>query len=57
MLLIVNVCDTPLSHSDYVALSERLLGIRREIVFIREYEDSISDTLYEAKLSEWKQVL
>ena len=56
-MIVVNVVDTPLSHSDYTALSELLLGVRREIVFVREYEDEIADSVYEAKLSEWKQVL
>ena len=57
VLLVVNVCDTPLSEGDYVTLSEQLYGIRREIVFLREFEDSVSDAFYERKIEEWKLVL
>ena len=57
MLLVVNVCDSPLSESDYVALGEMMMGIRREIVFLRECEDGVEDEEYEKKLAEWRQVL
>lgn len=53
----MNVCDTPLPHSDYLAMSDLLMGIRREVVFVREFEDNISETAYEMKLAEWRQVL
>ena len=57
MLLVVNVCDSPLSESDYVTLGEMMMGIRREIVFLRECEDGMEDEAYEKKLAEWRQVL
>lgn len=57
MLLVVNVCDTPLSADDYELLSAQLCGIRREVVFLRESEDAVSDGFYERKIEEWKQVL
>ena len=57
VLLAVNVCATPLSASDYELLSAQLCGIRREIVFLRESEDAVSDEFYERKIEEWKQVL
>ena len=57
VLLVVNICDTPLSEGDYITLSEQLYGIRREIVFLREFEDSVSDVFYERKIEEWKLVL
>lgn len=53
----MNVCDTPLPHSDYLAMSDLLMGIRREVIFVREFEDNISETAYEMKLAEWRQVL
>lgn len=57
VLLVVNVCDSPLSESDYVTLGEMMMGIRREIVFLRECEDEVEDEEYEKKLAEWRQVL
>lgn len=57
VLLVVNVCDTPLSAGDYELLSAQLCGIRREIVFLRESEDEVSEAFYERKIEEWKQVL
>lgn len=53
----VNVCDAPLSASDYETLRGMMLGIRREIVFLREAEDDVSDTAYERMLQEWRAIL
>ncbi|CBK23714.2 uncharacterized protein [Blastocystis hominis] len=41
----------------YELLSAQLCGIRREIVFLRESEDEVSEAFYERKIEEWKQVL
>ena len=57
MLLVVNVCDAPLSTSDDETLLGRMLGIRREIVFLREAEDNVSDVAYERMLQEWRAIL
>ena len=57
MLLVVNVCDSPLSQGDYSLLRDMMMGIRREIVFLREFEDAVDDDAYERKLAEWRQIL
>ena len=57
MLLVVNVCDAPLSTSDYETLRGMMLGIRREIVFLREAEDNVSDVAYERMLQELRAIL
>ena len=57
VLLVVNVCDAPLSTSDYETLRGMMLGIRREIVFLREAEDNVSDVAYERMLQEWRAIL
>mgnify|MGYP004634734337 FL=1 len=57
MLLLVNVCDSPLSQGDYALLRDMMMGIRREIVFLREAEDAVDDDEYEQKLAEWRQIL
>lgn len=57
MLLVVNVCDSPLSQGDYALLRDMMMGIRREIVFLREAEDVVDDDEYEQKLAEWRQIL
>lgn len=57
MLLVVNVCDSPLSQVDYALLRDMMMGIRREIVFLREAEDAVDDDEYEQKLAEWRQIL
>ena len=57
MLLVVNVCDSPLSQGDYALLRDMMRGIRREIVFLREAEDAVDDDEYEQKLAEWRQIL
>lgn len=57
MLLVVNVCDSPLSQGDYALLRDMMMGIRREIVFLREAEDAVDDDEYEQKLAEWRQIL
>ena len=57
MPLVVNVCDSPLSQGDYALLRDMMMGIRREIVFLREAEDAVDDDEYEQKLAEWRQIL
>ena len=57
MLLVVKVCDSPLSQGDYALLRDMMMGIRREIVFLREAEDVVDDDEYEQKLAEWRQIL
>lgn len=57
MLLVVNVCDSPLSQGDYALLRDMMMGIRREIVFLREAEDAVDNDEYEQKLAEWRQIL
>ena len=34
-----------------------MLGIRREIVFLREADDDVEDGAYERMLEEWRLVL
>ena len=57
MLLVVNVCDSPLSQGDYALLRDMMMGIRRELVFLREAEDAVDDDESEQKLAEWRQIL
>lgn len=57
VLVVVNVCEAPLSTDDYLALRDMMLGIRREIVFLREADDDVEDGAYERMLEEWRLVL
>lgn len=57
VLVVVNVCDAPLSTDDYLALRDMMLGIRREIVFLRDADDDVEEGAYERMLEEWRLVL